>query len=64
MNKQELLEKVIHKCRSDDAVLLYCTLVGSHAYGNNTDDSDIDIRFVYAASPKHYFGFSKRILYS
>lgn len=55
--KYNLLSKVQEKCQENNLELLYCTIVGSHAYGNDTEDSDADIRFVFAAPENFYLGF-------
>lgn len=47
MNKQEILQRkeyeFLRKMIDDDEILLL-TLTGSHSYGTNVEDSDIDIR--------------------
>ncbi|HNC56721.1 MAG TPA: nucleotidyltransferase domain-containing protein [Leptospiraceae bacterium] len=55
--KQEVLRDVQERCASLNYTLLYATVVGSHAYGNSTPESDVDVRFVFAAPEAHYLGF-------
>ncbi len=40
---------------------IFSTIVGSHAYGTNNEDSDLDIRGIAALDdPGYYFGFLKK----
>lgn len=48
---------LMSECAKRNLTLLYATVVGSVAYGNATKDSDLDIRFVFAAQSEHYLGF-------
>jgi predicted nucleotidyltransferase len=36
--------------------LMYLVLAGSHAYGTNTEDSDLDLRGVFIPFQKYFFG--------
>lgn len=40
---------------TNEAALLFCTAVGSHAHGLATDASDVDLRGCYAAGPALHF---------
>jgi predicted nucleotidyltransferase len=40
---------------------IYVTRHGSHAYGLNTATSDLDIKGVLIAEPRHYLGFLNRV---
>lgn len=53
----ELFHKILRNCEENNYKLLYCVVTGSHAYGLNTETSDIDIKFVFAANAKTYLGF-------
>lgn len=55
-----LLDLVKEECNKKSYTLLYATLAGSHAYGNSTPESDVDIRFVFAAPIEKYFGFAAK----
>lgn len=47
--------------RLTDSEIIFSTIAGSHAYGTNTKDSDMDIRGVAIRNDKsYYFGFLKK----
>lgn len=55
--KLKALELVVQASKKNGYTLLYATIVGSLAYGNATNNSDIDVRFVFAGKPELYLGF-------
>lgn len=55
---KNLFFSVAEACKNKECELLYALVSGSHCYGIATENSDIDIRFVFAGSEKHYLGFS------
>ncbi len=57
--KVELYNRIATKCKEKDCKLLYATISGSHSYKTNTELSDIDAKFVYAAPNKFYLGFNQ-----
>lgn len=58
--KIKALESILQVCSHNNCKLLYATVVGSHAYGNATPDSDLDVRFVFLAPENHYLGFGSK----
>jgi hypothetical protein len=45
----------------DDFKLLFRTVAGSHLYGTNTPDSDVDERGVFLAPERYWLGFLDRV---
>jgi len=45
----------------NDFKMIFRCLAGSHLYGTNTPESDIDERGVFIATEKYYLGFNDRI---
>lgn len=41
--------------------LIFFCKAGSHAYGLNAPDSDLDLRGIYIGPPEHVFGISGRV---
>ncbi len=58
--KNETLAKIVEKCKENNYTLLYAVIVGSHSYGLDTPESDVDARFIYAANTEHYIGFGNK----
>lgn len=52
----ELISSIKAEVSSKNAVLFNCYISGSHLYGWNSKDSDIDVRGCYAIKPYELFG--------
>ena len=63
MTKEELINLSQELCEKRGDTLLYLTQFGSHLYGTNTPNSDIDIRGVYLPNKKDLLlGKSRKVL--
>lgn len=57
VEQQEILSKILEATKNK--TLLFVVVTGSHAYGLNTELSDIDMKFVYAEDVEFYLGLIK-----
>lgn len=65
MNKNEELKKFLKRellafCSKSGITLLYACLSGSIAYGLDNEESDVDVKFVFAHDEKFYLGFGSK----
>jgi len=56
---QEYLPRAQDACNDARVKLLYLAVSGSHAYGTNVPESDVDIRGVFLPGKVHVFGTRK-----
>lgn len=58
---EDEIQNNLKKIENDEGVqILGASLIGSHAWGYSTEESDIDLRFVYVRDLKEYLSLEKK----